>query len=150
MSPWLEKFNLGPALGLSLHAIQGDQAASDSNGKCHFRGCWILVNERHPLAPEVRRVWLTPGTRHATVREQGRALGYPGVLTGANDCCRVYYMAIDKVTKPTRFVSRWRPLLRPGSAPFAGSDAHQPHSSSPLPFPRIRIPLVPAYFAGLL
>jgi hypothetical protein len=97
--PWLEEFNLGPALGLSLHELKGDQVAIDdeAGGRCHFRGCWVLLAERHPLAPAVRRVWLTPGTRHATVREQGIALGYPGVQMATRDCCKVHYMAIDKV-----------------------------------------------------
>lgn len=97
IKPWLDEFNLGPALGLSLHELKGDQQASDDRSKSTFRGSWLLLSERHALAAEVRKVFLKSGTKHATAQEQGRALGYPGTLRNSKECCRVFYMAIDRV-----------------------------------------------------
>lgn len=112
IKPWLDEFDhVCRALGLSLHQIKGNQAAADdwTGGMCHFGGSWLLLAGRHPLAAEASRVWLTPGARHATVHEQGRALGYLGTQEPSDECCVIVYTAVDTVSARAGLL-----LLSPG------------------------------------
>jgi hypothetical protein len=126
LAPWLREFGLSAGGGFSLHACTSASVPPRS---------WLLLAERHALAPLVRATFLGAPAARCSEAQRGIALGYPGSLSVHGACgdadadasAFVYYMARDDApyrhvdgAGVARALPAWAagvPLLEYGAAP---------------------------------